>query len=168
MSYDVLIISVFSGGAAGGVVGAIVSHILATRREAETRKFLRQKELTDFLADWKGKIITDRAANLPFVYNRELPHLQTKAALVRQDLGEMQRAKFNELIGNLSRLTTKQITHPQGKLPQEIICEPLDALMGFMQALAERREGEWAAAGDNSTGAALITGAMTEWLVLPL
>ena len=167
MSYDVLIISVLSGGAAGGVIGAIVSHILTTRREAETRKLSRQKELTNFLADWKGKITTDRPENLPFLYNRELPHLQTKAAVVRQDLGEMQRAKFNELIGNLSRLTTKQITHPQGKLPQEIICEPLDALMGFMQALAERREGEWAAR-DNSAGAALITGAMTEWLVLPL
>ena|SRR6266446_132173 len=132
MSYDVVIVSVLSGGTAGGIIGAIVSHILTKRREAETRKLSRQKELTDFLADWKGKIATDHASNLPFVYNRELPHLQTKAAAVRNDLGEMERAKFNELIGNLSRLTTGQISRPQGKLPQEVICEPLDALMGFI------------------------------------
>ena len=135
MSYDVIIVSVLSGGTAGGIVGAIVIHILTKRREAETRKLLRQKELTDFLADWKGKITTDHASNLPFVYNRDLPHLQTKAAAVRSDLGEMQRAKFNELIGNLSRLTTGQITRSQGKLPQEVICEPLDALMGFMERI---------------------------------
>ena len=133
MSYDVVIVSVLSGGTAGGIFGAMVSHILTKRREAENRRISKQKELVDFLADWKGKITTDRASNLPFVYNRELPHLQTKAAAVRDDLGEMQRAKFNELIGNLSRLTTDQITRPQGKLPQEVICEPLDALMGFIE-----------------------------------
>jgi len=91
--------------------------------------------LTNFLADWQGKITTDHASNLPFVYNRELPQLQTKAAVVRNDLGEMQRAKFNELIGNLSRLTTEQITRPQGKLPQEVIREPVEALMRFMEDL---------------------------------
>jgi hypothetical protein len=139
MSYDVVIVSVLSGGTAGGIFGAIVSHFLTKRREAETRKLSKQKELTDFLADWKGKITTDHAANLPFVYNRELPHLQTKAAAVRNELGEMQRAKFNELIGNLSRLTTEQITRQQGKVPQELICEPLDALMGFMEAPHQRR-----------------------------
>src|SRR5215472_14409651 len=132
MSYDVIIVSVLSGGAAGGIFGAIVSHILTKRCEAETRKRFREKELTDFLADWKDKITTDHASNLPFIYNRELPHLQTKAAAVRSDLGEMQRAKFNELIGNLSSLTTDQITRPQGRLSQELICEPLDALMGFV------------------------------------
>jgi hypothetical protein len=135
MSYDVIIVSVLSGGTAGGIFGAIVSHILTKRREAETRKLLRQKELIYFLADWKGKITTDHASNLAFVYNRELPHLQTKAAAVRSDLGEMQRAKLNELIGDLSRLTTEQITRPQGKMPQEVICEPLDALMGFMERI---------------------------------
>jgi len=61
--------------------------------------------------------------------------LQTKAAAVRSNLGEMQRAKFNELIGNLSRLTAEQISRPQGKMPQEMICEPLDALMGFMEGI---------------------------------
>jgi len=135
MSYDVVIGSVLSGGTAGGIVGAIVSDILAKLREAQTRKLSRHKELTDFLADWKGKIATDHASNLPFAYNRELPHLQTKAAAVRSDLGEMQRAKFNELIGNLSRLTTEQITRPRGKLPHEVICEPLDALMGFIDGI---------------------------------
>ena len=135
MSYDVVIISILSGGAAGAIIGSIVSHILIKRREAEARKLSRQKELTDFLADWHGKVTTDHASNLPFVYNRELPRLQTKAAAVRNDLGEMQRAKFNELIGNLSRLTTQQITSSQGKLPQEVICEPVDALMRFMQGL---------------------------------
>jgi hypothetical protein len=135
MSYNIIIVSVLSGGAAGGIFGAIVSHILTKRREAETWKFSKRKELANFLADWKGKITTDHASNLPFVYNRELPHLQTKAAAVRSDLGEMERAKFNELIGNLSRLTTEQITRPQGKMPQEVVCEPLDALMGFVQRI---------------------------------
>jgi len=135
MSYDIIIVRVLSGGAAGGIFSAIVSYILSKRREAETRKLLKQKELTDFLADWKDNITTDHASNLPFVYNRELPHLQTKAAAVRSNLGEMQRAKFNELIGNLSRLTAEQISRPQGKMPQEMICEPLDALMGFMEGI---------------------------------
>ena len=135
MSYDVVIVSVLSGGTAGGIVGAVVNNILTKRREAEKRRVSRRKELTDFLADWKGEITTDHAPNLPIVYNRELPHLQTKAAAIRRDLGEMQRAKFNELIGNVSRLTTEQITRPRGKLPQEVICEPLDALMGFMEDL---------------------------------
>ena len=135
MFYDVVIISIFSGGAAGGIIGSIVSHILIKRREAETRKLSRQKELTNFLADWQEKIATDHASNLPFVYNRELPHLQTKAAMVRNDLGEIERAKFNELIGNLSRLTTEQITRQQGKLPQEVIFEPVDALVRFMEDL---------------------------------
>ena len=135
MSYDIIIVSVFSGGAAGGIFGAIVSHILTKRREAETRKFSKRKDLANFLADWKGKITTDHASNVPFVYNRELPHLQTKAAAVRSDLGEMERAKFNELIGNLSRLTTEQITRPQGKMPPEVICEPLDALKGFVEGV---------------------------------
>ena len=135
MSYDTIIVSVLSGGVAVSIFGAIVNHILSKRREAETRKLLRQKELTDFLADWKDNITTDHASNLPFVYNRELPHLQTKAAAVRSNLGEMQRAKFNELIGNLSRLTAEQISRPQGKMPQEMICEPLDALMGFVQQI---------------------------------
>ena len=135
MSYDTIIVSVLSGGAAVGIFGATVSHILSKRREAQTRKLLRQKELTDFLAAWKDKITTDHASNLPFVYHRELPHLQTKAAAVRSDLGEMERAKFNELIGNLSRLTTEQITRPQAKMPQEVICEPLDALMGFVKRI---------------------------------
>jgi hypothetical protein len=130
----IVIVSVLSGGAAGGIIGSIVSHILIKRSEAETRKLSRQKELINVLADWQGKITTD-ASNLPFVYNRELPHLQTKASVVRNDLGEMERAKFNELIGNLSRLTTEQITRPQGKLPQEVICEPVDALMRFMEDL---------------------------------
>jgi hypothetical protein len=135
MSYNIIIVSVLSGGAAVSILGGIVSHILSKRREAETRKLLRQKELTDFLTDWKDKIATDHVSNLSFVYNRELPHLQTKAAAVRSDLGEMQRAKFNELIGNLSRLTAEQITRPQGKMPQEVICNPLDALMGFMEGI---------------------------------
>jgi hypothetical protein len=135
MSYNIIIVSVLSGGAAVSIFGGIVSHILRKRREAETRKLLRQKELTDFLTDWKDKIATDHVSNLSFVYNRELPHLQTKAAAVRSDLGEMQRAKFNELIGNLSRLTAEQITRPQGKMPQEVICNPLDALMGFMEGI---------------------------------
>jgi uncharacterized protein YfdQ (DUF2303 family) len=129
----IVLVSVLSGGAAVSIFGAIVSHILSKRREVETRKRLRQKELTDFLTDWKDKIRTEDASNLPFVYNRELPHLQAKAAAVRSDLGEMERAKFNELIGNLSRLTTEQITRSQGqKMPQEVICEPLDALMEFV------------------------------------
>ena len=135
MSYNIIIVSVLSGGAAVSILGGIVSHILSKRREAETRKLLRQKELTDFLTDWKDKIATDHGSNLSFVYNRELPHLQTKAAAVRSDLGEMQRAKFNELIGNLSRLTAEQITRPQGKMPQEVICNPLNALMGFMEGI---------------------------------
>jgi len=135
MPYDTIIVSVLSGGTAGGIFGAIVSLILTKRREAETWKFSKRKELTNFLTDWKGKITTDHASNLPFVYNRELPHLQTKAAAVRSDLGETERAKFNELIGNLSRLTTEQITRPQGKMPQEVVCEPLDALMGFVQRI---------------------------------
>jgi hypothetical protein len=135
MSYDTIIVSVLSGGAAVGIFGATVGHILSKRREAQRRKLLRQKELTDFLAAWKDTITTDHASNLPFVYNRELPHLQTKAAAVRSDLGEMERAKFNELIGNLSRLTTEEITRPQGKMPQEAVCEPLDALMGFVQRI---------------------------------
>ena len=96
MSYDTIIVSVLSGGAAVSIFGAIVIHTLGKRREAETRKLLRQKELTDFLADWKDKIRTEHPSNLPFVYNSELPHLQTKAAAVRSDLGEMDRAKFNE------------------------------------------------------------------------
>jgi hypothetical protein len=127
----IVLVSVLSSG----IVGAIVIHILTKRREAETRRLSRHKELTDFLADWKEKITTDHASNLPFVYNRELPHLQTKAAAVKNDLGEMDRAKFNELIGNLSGLTTGQITRPQGKIPQEVICEPLDELMGFMEGI---------------------------------
>jgi hypothetical protein len=131
----IVLVSVLSGGTAGGIVGAIVSHILTKRREAEIRKLSRQKELIDFLADWKGKITTNHPSNLPFIYNRELPHLQTKCAAVRSDLGEMERAKFNELIGNLSRLTTEQITRPQGKMPQEVICEPLDALMRFVERI---------------------------------
>lgn len=135
---DGVLVSILSGGTAGGILGAIVSHIQTKRREAKTEKLSRRKELTDFLADWKGKITTDDASNLPFVYNHKLPHLQTKAAGVRQDLGEMQRAKFNELIGNLSRLTTDQITRPQGRLSQELICEPLDALMGFVVNLDRR------------------------------
>jgi hypothetical protein len=135
MPYDTIIVSVLSGGSVGGIFGAIVSLLLTKRREAETWKFSKRKELTNFLADWKGKITTDHASNLPFVYNRELPHLQTKAAAVRRDLGETERAKFNELIGNLSRLTTEQITRPQGKMPQEVVCEPLDALMGFVQRI---------------------------------
>ena len=135
MPYDTIIVSVLSGGAAGGIFGAIVSLILTKRREAKARKLSKHKELTDFLVGWKGKITGDQASNLPFVYNRDLPHLQTKAAAVRSDLGEMQRAKLNELIGDLSRLTTEQITRPQGKMPQEVICEPLDALMGFMERI---------------------------------
>ena len=135
MPYDTIIVSVLSGGAAGGIFVAIVSHILTKRREAETWKFSKRKELANFLADWKRKITTDHASNLPVVYNRELPHLQTKAAAVRSDLGEMERAKFNELIGNLSRLTTEQITRSQGKMPQEAVCEPLDALMGFVERI---------------------------------
>src|ERR1051326_659025 len=101
MSYDVVIVSILGGGTA---VGLILNQILTKRRESETRKLSRKKELTDFLDQWKGKITADHTGNLPYVYNRELPHLQTKAAPVRSDLGEMQRAKFNELIGNLSRL----------------------------------------------------------------
>jgi hypothetical protein len=132
---DGVIVSVLSGGTAGGIIGAIVSRIQTKLHEAETRRLFKRKELTDFLADWKGKIATDQIANLPFVYNRSLPHLQAKAAAVRTDLGEMQRAKFNELIGNLSKLTSEQITRPQGRLPQEVICEPLDALTGFMEDL---------------------------------
>jgi len=135
---DGVLVSVLSGGTAGGILGAIVSHIQAKRWEAETHRLSRRKELTDFLADWKGKITTDDTSNLPLVYNHKLPHLQTKAARVRKDLGEMQRAKFNELIGNLSSLTTDQITRPQGRLSQELICEPLDALMGFVVDLDRR------------------------------
>jgi hypothetical protein len=134
MSYEAIVVSVLSGGTAVGV-GAIVTNVLTKRRKAETRRLARQRELTDFLADWKGKITTDHASNLPVIYNRELPHLQTKAAPVRNDLGDTQRAKFNELIGNLSRLTTEQIIRPQGKTPQEVICEPLDALMGFVEGI---------------------------------
>ena len=88
MSYDVVIVSVLSGGTAGGIIGAIVSHILTKRREAETRKLSRQKELTDFLADWKGKIATDHASNLPFVYNRGLPHLQTNNLTIENNLSD--------------------------------------------------------------------------------
>jgi hypothetical protein len=130
ISHDLLIVS-FLGGGTG--VGVIINYILSRQRETETRKLSKQKELTYFLADWKGKITTDHASNLPIVYARELPQLQTKAAAVRDHLGEMQRAKFNELIGNLSRLTPDQITHPRGKTPQEVICEPLDALQGFIE-----------------------------------
>ena len=129
MSYDVAIVSILSGSTA---VALVVNHILTKRRDAETRRISRKKELTDFLDEWKGKITADHTGNLPYLYNRELPHLQTKAAPVRSDLGEMQRAKFNELIGNLSRLTPEQITRSEDKLPQSVICEPLDALMKFM------------------------------------
>jgi hypothetical protein len=59
--------------------------------------------LADFLADWKGKITTDQTSNLSFIYNIELPYLRIKAAGVRTDLGEVQRAKFNELIVSLSK-----------------------------------------------------------------
>jgi hypothetical protein len=108
-------------------------HALEDTREA--RKLSWQKELTDFLADWKGKITTDHAHNLPFVYKYGLPLLQTKAAAVRKDLDNMQRATFNELVSSLSDLTSEQITRPQGKIPKEVICEPLDALTGFMDAI---------------------------------
>jgi hypothetical protein len=108
-------------------------HSLEDAREA--RKLSWQKELTDFLADWKGKITTDHAHNLPFVYKYGLPLLQTKAAAVRKDLDNMQRAIFNELVSSLSDLTSEQITRPQGKIPKEVICEPLDALTGFMEAI---------------------------------
>ena len=47
----------------------------------------------------------------------------------------MQRAIFNELVSSLSDLTSEQITRPQGKIPKEVICEPLDALTGFMEAI---------------------------------
>ena len=107
MSYNVLIASVVSGGTAGGIIGAITNNILTKRREAEAHKVSKQKELTDFLPDWKGKIMTDHASNSAFVYNQELPHLQTKAAEVRNDLGEMEWAKFNELISDFSGFITE-------------------------------------------------------------
>jgi hypothetical protein len=135
MSYVVAVVSVLSGGAAVGILAAVVSRIQIKHREAETRKRCRQEELTDFLVHWKGKINSDYASNLPLLYHRELPQLQTKAAAVRADLGEIQRAKFNELIGNLSRLTTGQISCPQGKSPQEVICEPISALMRYIEVL---------------------------------
>jgi hypothetical protein len=113
MTHDIVIVRVLGGGGAAGMIGAGLSRILTKRRKAETRKLSRQKELTDFLAVWKGEITTENAANLPLVYNRELPHLQTTAAAVRDCRGEMERVRFNELIGNLSRLTTGQITRPQ-------------------------------------------------------
>jgi len=131
MSYGVVIVTVLSGAAVG--VGIMVRQILIKRREAKILKLSRQRDLTDFLADWKVKITTNHAENLSFVYKRKLPHLQTRAAAVRDCLGVIERAKFNELIGNLCRLTTGEITHPQGKSPQEVICEPLDELMGFVE-----------------------------------
>jgi hypothetical protein len=142
MSYGLVVGSIVSGGAAVGFVGMIISRVscnLGDRRQAETLKLSKQKELIDFLVDWKEEIMTDDAPNLPSVYHRELPHVQIKAAAIRSHLGEMQRAKFNELIGNLSRLTTPQIIRPQRKSPQELICQPLDELIGFMRDLSYRR-----------------------------
>ena len=135
MSYVVAAVSVLSGGTAVGILAAVVNRILNKHRETEARRRCRQEELTDFLVHWKGKINSDYAPNLPLLYHRELPQLQTKAAAVRADLGEIQRAKFNELIGNLSRLTTAQISCPQGKSPQEVICEPISALMRYIEVL---------------------------------
>src|SRR5262249_9113441 len=94
MSYDVIIVSFLSGATAAGIIGVSVRNVLTKRREAEARRLSKQQELTDFLAEWKGKITADHRSNLPFVYNRELPYLQTKAAGVRNNLGELQRAKF--------------------------------------------------------------------------
>jgi hypothetical protein len=130
----------------GVVIGWFANHWLSSARDRrarkhaledarEARKLSWQKELTDFLADWKGKITTDHAHNLPFVYKYGLPLLQTKAAAVRKDLDNMQRVIFNELVSSLSDLTSEQITRPQGKIPKEVICEPLDALTGFMEAI---------------------------------
>ena len=56
MPYDGVIVSVLGGGAAGGIIGALVRHILTKRREVETRKLSRQKELTDFLADGRERL----------------------------------------------------------------------------------------------------------------
>jgi hypothetical protein len=130
-----IVVSFLSGSVAGGITGAIVTHILTKRREAEIRQLSKRKELTDFLAEWKAEVMTEHPHNLPVLYRGRLPRLRTKAVSVRDDLSGTEQTTFDELISNLSGLTPEQIIIHQNKGARDEIGQPLDALIGFLEQI---------------------------------
>ena len=144
--------SIFVGlltGSVGGITAAVVVHILAKRRDAETRLHAaktatanRKLDLLHFLVAWKLELATVHPSNFASRQSNNVGRLLAEVAAVRNDFGAPGQAEFDKLVLDVSNLTTEQINQPN-KGPGRSIAEPLDALIGFIERNGPTTNDSW-------------------------
>lgn len=124
----------------GGFLLGWFSHRLTRSREVESRKHAteaakatRKQQLLNFLVKWHAEIKTDHVFNLVMNYPGKVQLLRAEAAAVCNDfVAGTKRKTFVKLVNMVSSFTNDQIANHPSKKPQDVIGEPLDALIEFV------------------------------------
>ena len=136
-----IIVSFVSGSIGGAITGATVSHFLAKRRDAETRKHAAQSaaetrklNFLGFMDGWRTEIERKNIRIVADQFNGKCAEFRTEATKIRSDHGP----KFWRLVDSLSSLRSGEIEEGSNQgdnAPGRIkLLTRLDAVVNFVKA----------------------------------
>jgi hypothetical protein len=109
----------------GGVLVAVVSHLLSAISESRDRK----NDFRGFLGRWLGAVRQAEDGGISNTYSAHVEHLWGYYGKLRRDF--CCKSKFRDLCNDLGSLKTKNIQNDAGSY-REIIARKIGALIDFV------------------------------------
>jgi hypothetical protein len=125
-------------GVVGGLIGSYATHRFTVRRERDSGRSNRKRELRTFVLRFKSESLAEAYPHLPNLdrqrsfaafYRQKKHELQSAASNIENDLRGKQRAEFDQLVATATGFTSEEVIK-NGKQP---VVAALDELVRFLE-----------------------------------
>jgi hypothetical protein len=141
MHWDSFLVSLITGGLAGGSVGAIVNHLLAKSREQYARDYAREtaaanrkQDFLGFMDGWRTEIERINIRVIADQFSTKCAEFRREATKIRSDYDE---PKFWQLVDSLSSLRGSEIEEGANQGDKAVgkttLLTRLDAIVNFVK-----------------------------------